>query len=146
MHHYLILISMHSSRMRTDRGSSYLGRGCTPPRQTPLLYHPSAHVHAGIHPSPRKQTSTSINITFASRSVIKEKQSIGLNKKDYENISSVSNFILRPRTGCEIMLGTSLYTRKTINRNSTKCWRFTDLDLEPWQKIWCARCVYHDLS
>ena len=44
--------------------------------------------------------------------LIKEKQSLGLSEKDYENIANGSNFIHRLKAGCEVMLGTSLYTRK----------------------------------
>ena len=44
--------------------------------------------------------------------LIKEKQSLGLSEKDYENIANLSNSIHKPKAGCGVMLGTSLYARK----------------------------------
>ena len=48
--------------------------------------------------------------------LIKEKQSLGLSEKVYENIANRSNFIHKPKAGCEVMLGTSLYTRKNYQQ------------------------------
>ena len=36
-------------------------------------------------------------------------------KKDYENIANRSNFIHKPKAGCEVVLGTSLYARKNLS-------------------------------
>ena len=62
-----ILTRMHSSRMRTIRCSSHLGRGCLPRRVSACQGVSAQGVsawHEGCTPPPRGQTDTCENITF----------------------------------------------------------------------------------